>query len=131
MVDERGHQLPLRDSAYFRVRLSSGSVAALNFDPILSGQDEVFARTKKAQSHEYYSMAMPQSMNFGAVMLLILFILATLWFCVWGVSRDDLIRHYFELPNLLISCFLYAVHGIVVSVSTVNHSLRNRACIGV
>ena len=67
-------------------------------------------------------------MNFGAVMLLILFILATLWSCVCGVSPDDLIRHYFELgyTNLLISCFLYAVHGIVVSVSTVKRSLRKQ-----
>ena len=126
-MDEKGHRLPLRDRANFRVLSSSapavrGIVAALNFAPILSG---VFARTKKARSHEYYSTAMPQSMNFGAVMLLILFILATR---VWGVSRDDLIRHYFELgyTNLLISCFLYAVHGIVVSVSTVKRSLRKQ-----
>ena len=51
-VDEKGHRLPLRDRANFRVLSSSapavrGIVVALNFAPILSG---VFARTKKART---------------------------------------------------------------------------------
>ena len=47
----------------------------------------------------------------------ILLLLISMWSCVSCVSRDDLIRQYFELgfSNLLILCFLSGVHGILIS----------------
>ena len=59
---------------------------------------------------------------------MILLLLISMWSCISCVSRDDLIRQYFELgfSNLLIRCFLSGVHGIIISPSTLKRSLRRQ-----
>ena len=48
--------------------------------------------------------------------------------CCSCVSNDLLIRKYFELgySNFLIVCFLSALDGVILSVSTVKRSLRKQ-----
>ena len=45
-----------------------------------------------------------------------------------SAERDDLIRYYFirGYSNLMIACFLCAIHGVVISVSTVKGSLKRQ-----
>ena len=45
-----------------------------------------------------------------------------------SAERDDLIRYYFirGYSNLMIACYLCAIHGVVISVSTVKRSLKRQ-----
>ena len=59
--------------------------------------------------------------------VVIFLLLTSLVSCVY-CSRDALIRRYFELgfTNMFIMVFLSAIHGIIISLSTIKPSLRKQ-----